>query len=417
MGLPFSQSDDPEREQSIRPSSEMTACRTRVTIDLKRFEKNVLEILSRLPGGAGLLPVIKANAYGHGLLPIVSSLLHLNIGQVAVMGLDEACLVRKAGYEGTVVLLGGFSGSELPLCLKYKLTPVLHHGDQIRYLESLSSRSSLDVHVKIDSGMGRLGFLPEELPGILDRIDSLKHVKIKGLMTHFPLSEDREDTDRCVQVFREALLSVGSHRALRFLEVVHMANSAAVMNGLTAWKEPFPAKGRLKDLRFWARPGLLLYGYSPSGRILGGWKEVRPILKVESRLLSVRSLPKGQTISYGRTMTLERNSRVGIVAMGYADGLPRGISGKGWAVVSGVRVPFLGRICMDMVAVDLTELSIDVSSGDWVSIIDPDHPESMTIELLAEWMNTIPYEILCLIGHRSERRYIVDPPRHSAESL
>lgn len=417
MGLSLSQSDDPEREQSIRTASEMTGCRTRLTIDLGRFEKNVLETLSRLPGGAGLLPVIKANAYGHGLLPIVSSLVHLNIGQVAVMGFDEACLVRKSGYEGTVILLGGFSGSELPLCLKYKLTPVLHHRDQIRYLESLSGRSRLDIHVKIDSGMGRLGFLPEELPGILDRIDSLNHVKIKGLMTHFPLSEVREDTDRCVHLFREALRSVSSHRALRRLEVIHMANSAAVMNDLTVWKEPFPAKGRLKDLLFWARPGLLLYGYPPSGKFPEEWKSVRPILKVEARLLSVRSLPKGHTISYGRTLALERNSRVGIVAMGYADGLPRGISGRGWAMVSGVRAPFLGRICMDMVAVDLTDLSKEVSSGDWVSIIDPDHPESMTIELLAEWMDTIPYEILCLIGHRSERRYIADPPRHSAESL
>jgi alanine racemase len=398
--------DGPERIHANWIHSDAMGSRTRVIIDLGQFEKNVRLVQALLPAGVNLLPVIKANAYGHGLLPVVSSLLRVGIGQVAVMGYDEGCLIRNAGYRGTIVLLGGFNESELQNCLKYNFTPVLHHHDQIRYLEAFLADRVLNIHVKVDSGMGRLGFLAEEIPDVLDRIASLKHVNISGFMTHFPLSEDREDTGLCLQLFREAVRSVINHRSLGHLEVIHMANSAAVMNGFSTWKDPFPIQGNTGGPTFWARPGLLLYGHFPFDPPSGPWNGIRPIMKVEARLLSVRFLSKGQTISYGRTATLLRNSRVGILGMGYADGLPRGISGRGWATIAGKRAPFLGRVCMDMVAVDLTDLPEKISPGDWVSIIDPDLPGSMTIDMLARWMDTIAYEILCQIGHRSERRYI-----------
>ncbi|MEC4682742.1 MAG: alanine racemase [Nitrospirota bacterium] len=406
MDLSFSQPDDPERERSKWPPSDKKGCRTRVTIDLGRFEENVRRTLSLLPMGVKLLPVIKANAYGHGLLPIVSSLQRIGIVQVAVMGFDEACQIRQGGYDETIVLLGGFDELELAYCLKYNFTPVLHHPDQIACLESLSSDGVLNVHIKIDSGMGRLGFLPDELPGILDRIAVLNHVQIRGGMTHFPLSENRKDTEGCVRLFQEALSSVSGHPALKHLEVIHMANSAAVLNGFSEWPESVRVGGNAVRPSFWARPGLLLYGYFPIEGVREEWTKIRPIMKVDARLVSVRSLPKGSTISYGRTVTLSRNSRIGIIGMGYADGLPRGVSGQGWATISGVKAPFLGRVCMDMVAVDLTDVPEGLSSGDWVSIIDPDSPESMSVDLLAGWLDTIAYEILCLIGHRSERKYI-----------
>ncbi|MCL5286008.1 MAG: alanine racemase [Nitrospirae bacterium] len=382
--------------------------RTRVTVDLDQFVHNVRKVEAFLQPYEELLPVIKANAYGHGLLPIMKTISSMGINRVAVMGADEALSLRRGGFSGTIILLGGFSGPELSLCFQERLTPVLHHPDQLRLLDHASFPDTfLDLHLKIDSGMGRLGFLPEEIPEILDLLSRLPQARVTGIMTHFPLSEDRKDTEGCVDLFRKTLLPIVAHPSMANLSVIHMANSAAVMQGLTSFPVTHPSGRRLS---FWARPGLLLYGHPPLGE-LPGWSDIAPIFKVEARLLSVRRLPKGHSISYGRTEILARDSIVGILGMGYADGLSRGLSGKGWGVVDGRKAPFAGRVCMDMVAVDLTGLPREPKVGEWVGIIDPKDPESMTVDQMARWMGTIPYEVLCLLGHRSDRRFVGDAAR------
>lgn len=422
MDPPFVKSGDPGKDrvslfpEALRgPGAGLKMdCRTRLTVNLDRFEDNVRLAQSALPPGVGLLPVVKANAYGHGLGPVVRSLSRLAIPQIAVMGVGEAVDVRETGFSGSVILLGGASPEELSTCRTFRLIPVLHHEDQIRALERFSPDTPLTVHLKIDSGMGRLGFLPEEISGALDRLASLKQVSVTGLMTHFPMGDDPEDTAEALGIFRVAFERVRGHAALRGLEVVHMANSGALLNGLVNWRDAGPGTQPARP-SFLARPGLLLYGFrgACSGPEAGAG--IRPILKVEARLLSVRRLPKGHTVSYGRRHTLARDSRVGVIAMGYADGLPRGISGLGWGRISGCRTPFLGTICMDMVSVDLTDVPGDVAPGAWVSVLDPDDAGAMTVDHLAGWMDTIPYEILCGIGHRSERRYIGGASRNSSD--
>ena len=382
--------------------------RTRVTVDLDQLLRNVRKVIHRLAKNEGLLPVIKANAYGHGLLPVMTALSSIGINRVAVMGADEALSLRRGGYSGTIILLGGFSGTELTLCFREKLTPVLHHRDQIRLLEAFSSAMGpLDLHLNIDSGMGRLGFLPPEIPQVLDRMLRIPQGRITGIMTHFPLSEDRKDTEDCLELFRECVLSSLFHPALSNLSDIHMANSGAVMQGLVSFPTP---RSSGKTLTFWARPGLMLYGHLPISD-LPGWDEISPVLTVEARLLSLRNLPKGHSVSYGRTEVLSRDSRLGILGVGYADGLPRALSGRGWGMIDGRKVPFAGRVCMDMVEVDLTDLPRPVEIGEWVSIIDPREPESMTVDQIARWTGTIPYEVLCLLGHRADRRFVGDASR------
>ena len=382
--------------------------RTRVTVDLDQLLRNVRKVIHRLGKNEGLLPVIKANAYGHGLLPVMTALSSIGINQVAVMGTDEALSLRRGRYSGAIILLGGFSGKELALCFREKLTPVLHHWDQIRLLEAFApAREPLDLHLKIDSGMGRLGFLPPEIPQVLDRMLRIPHGRITGVMTHFPLSEDRKDTEGCLELFQECVLSSLSHPALSSLSVIHMANSGGVMQGLVSFPTP---RSSGKSLTFWARPGLMLYGHLPVSD-LPGWEEISPVLTVEARLLSLRNLPKGHSVSYGRTEVLSRDSRLGILGVGYADGLPRALSGRGWGVIDGRKVPFAGRVCMDMVEVDLTDLPRPVEIGEWVSIIDPRESESMTVDQIARWTGTIPYEVLCLLGHRADRRFVGDASR------
>ncbi len=381
-----------------------------MTVDLGGLLGNIREVKSSLSPGEDLLPVIKSNAYGHGMIPVSRAISLAGIPRVAVMGADEACLLRESGYDGQIVLLGGFSPGEVSLCRRLSLTPVLHHADQIRLLEDSSTGGAcLPLHLKIDSGMGRLGFLPEELVDILDRLEALSSVRIEGLMTHFPVSEDREDSEACREIFRRGVTAVRNHPALSRLSVIHMASSGAVLSGKVSLDPPLISSG--PPLSAWARPGLLLYGHYPeaSREIRNGWvrsPDVRPVFRVEGRLLSVRTLPGGSSVSYGRTVRLARKSRIGVLGMGYADGLPRLLSGRGWAVAAGRKLPFLGRVCMDMVAVDMTDIPADEMPKEWVCLIDPGDPLSMTVDHLAREAGTIPYEILCLMGHRSERRYV-----------
>ncbi len=386
--------------------------RTRVTVNLDTFVRNVRTVQRRLGPGEDLLPVIKSNAYGHGLLPVMQALSSEGLTRIAVMGSEEARSLRDGGFSGTIVLLGGFTAQELSLCIQERFTPVLHNWEHIRILEDRSLPGpDLDLHLKVDTGMGRLGFLPEEIQPLLVRLAGLPRVKIRGLMTHFPESEDRNDTETCMKILKEVLLAHRDHPAFSDLEVVHMANSGAVMQGLVSFPEPISG-GR--PIVFWARPGLMLYGYLPETGV-SGWEPIRPVLSVEARLISVRTLPDGHSVSYGRTRILSRRSRIGVLGIGYADGLPRSLSGRGWGMIDGRKVPFLGRVCMDMVVVDLTDLPRDVGIGEWVRILDPEDPQAMTVDQIARWTDSIPYEVLCLLGHRADRRYIggnlrISPP-------
>ncbi|MGC8529272.1 MAG: alanine racemase [Leptospirillia bacterium] len=388
--------------------------RSRVTVDLGGLRENVRAVLRSLPKGAGLLPVIKSNAYGHGIIPVSQIMTGEGIPRVAVMGADEGCLLRESGFSGQIILLGGFVPEEIPLCHNLRLTPVIHHIDQVWALERCSPGDTpLNVHLKIDSGMGRLGFLPQDLPLVLDRLQKVPSVRIEGLMTHFPVPEDREDTSDCREIFRQAIIPSMDHPALSDLSVVHMASSGAILSGEVMFDLPVPPSGR--RITFWARPGILLYGHFPGTR--NPSLPVRPVFGLEARILAIRTLPRGSSISYGRTVRVDRESRIGILGMGYADGLPRLLSGKGWAVIGKHCAPFLGRICMDMVVVDLTDIPTDELHSEWITLIDPANPLSMSVDQLALEGDTIPYEILCLLGHRSERRYVGIPLSDSGQSV
>ena len=388
--------------------------RSRVTVDLGGLRENVRAVLRSLPKATGLLPVIKSNAYGHGIIPVSQLMTDEGIPRVAVMGADEGCLLRKSGFAGQIILLGGFAPEEILLCQNLRLTPVIHHMDQVRALERFSPGDlSLDVHLKIDSGMGRLGFLPSDLPLVLDRLQKMPSVRIEGLMTHFPVPEDREDTSACREIFRQSIVTTMGHPALSALSVVHMASSGAILSEEVMLDLPALPSGR--RISFWARPGILLYGHFPGTR--NPSFPVRPVFSLEARVLAIRTLPRGSSVSYGRTVRVARESRVGVLGMGYADGLPRLLSGKGWAVVGKYRAPFLGRICMDMVVVDLTDIPADELHSEWITLIDPDNPLSMSVDQLALEGDTIPYEILCLLGHRSERRYVGIPSSDPGKSV
>jgi alanine racemase len=385
------------------PGRERALSRSRVVVDLDALSFNLTRIRSRLSDRTDILPIIKADAYGHGMVSIARHLSKCHISSFGVMGFEEGVRLREAGITGKIVVLGGLLPDEISDCVRNDLTPVIHHFDQLDVLLDSVPDSPVGVHLKWDTGMGRLGFLPEDLSRLVDRLSRTDRVRVEGLLTHFSDGEDDLRTGAQVHDFETVVRELACRGILRDEVVIHMANSSALLSGRTGiGSESF---GELWNgsVRFWVRPGLVLYGIPPSPEQPSEWK---PVMKVEARLISIKTLPANSRISYGGTRILDRATRVGVLGLGYADGLPRELSDWGWAVREGNRFPFLGRVCMDMVVVDLTEAESTIGLGDWVTVMGDRGYGAMTAWDVAEKIRTIPYEIVCRLGNRSPHVYV-----------
>ena len=375
--------------------------RSRLIVDLDALSNNMGWIRSRLLGNVEILPVVKADAYGHGMLPVAETLVELGVPALGVMGLEEGIRLRNAEIQTDIIIMGGVLPSELEECLVCGLTPVVHNRELLEEAIALSKKMGVHVHLKIDVGMGRLGFLPDDIPWICDKLENVPSVHIEGVMTHFPEGENASETNRQIDLFGsmvDELWGRGAIRAEPF--VIHLANSAAFLSGTyTVDEKDRPWK---KHARYWIRPGILLYGISVDPAPLPGLK---PVMEAQARLISLKTLPEGSRISYGGTRSLSRKSRVGVLGMGYADGLPRELSNWGWASRSGQKFPFLGKVCMDMVMVDVTDANIPLSLGDWMTLLGNGEDASMSAWQIAGRIRSIPYEIVCRMGNRSPRFY------------
>jgi alanine racemase len=376
--------------------------RSRLIVDLDALSYNLELIRTRLDGSADILPVVKADAYGHGMVPVSRHLLGQSVPALAVMGLEEGIQLRQEGIQTDILVLGGILPSEMKECLDFRLIPVIHNRDLLDAVMQLPPDQCIRIHLKCDIGMGRLGFLPEDLGWVCDKIGQKSHIHVEGVMTHFPLGEDPDETDQHVTRFEsmvDTLWQSGIIRCDRL--VVHMANSAAFLSGrYSASQTAFAWK---QGARYWVRPGLILYGIPVDPDSPG--LTLKPVMEVQARLISLKTLPAGSRISYGGTRVLTRKSRVGVLGMGYADGLPRELSNWGWATREGQRFPFLGRICMDMVMVDLTDAVFPLGLGDWMTLLGNGTDQSMTAWDIARHIRSIPYEIVCRLGNRSPRLY------------
>ncbi len=377
--------------------------RSRVVIDLDALSWNLSLIQERLSGFSKILPIVKADAYGHGMIPVSRHLAQSGIDVFGVMGLEEGVRLRDAGVVCDILVLGGVLPEEMHDCVSSGLIPVVHHWGLFESLLDFPGDAPLRIHLKWDTGMGRLGFLPEDLPRLSRILGDHPRIRVEGIMTHFAQGEERERTDEQVSRFESIIKALAAEGIFRDRIVIHMANSAALMSG----KFSFDLSGLRRvwngDVQFWVRPGLLLYGISPDEE--KNDLPVRPVMQVEARVISVKTLSSGSRISYGGIRTLTRNSLVGVLGMGYADGLPRELSDWGWGIMAGKRLPFLGRVCMDMVMVDLTEADVPVHLGDWVGLLGDRNSLGMTAWDIARRVRTIPYEILCRLGNRSPRVY------------
>ncbi|MBK8452340.1 MAG: alanine racemase [Thiofilum sp.] len=307
----------------------------RALINLKALHHNYHYAKSLAPHSKAAA-IIKANAYGHGAI-VVARALH-DADAFGVACIEEALELREAGITQPIVLLEGvFTPDELPLAARYQLMVAVHCVEQVIWLEQAKLIQPLAVWLKIDTGMHRLGFAPEQVASIYARLNACSHVATITLMTHFARADEVEceATTRQIERFNKAIQGIDAPLSI--------ANSPAIL----AWP-----KARLD----WVRPGIMLYGATPIAEDLAVSQELQPVMTLESALISVRELDVGESIGYGARFTCEQPTRVGVVAMGYADGYPRHAVDGTPVAVNGVRTRIIGRVSMDMLTVDLTPL-------------------------------------------------------------
>lgn len=383
-------------------------------IDLNAVSRN-FRTVKRLSGNRRVIAVVKADAYGHGAVEVAKRLADEGVLFLAVAFTGEAGRLREAGIKTPLLVL--FDKDVSPDFFEYHLTPVIHDLPTARRFskEAGKRNRSLDVHVKIDTGMGRLGFHSRDMLEEIKAIWNMPNLRITGLMSHFSDSDiaDTSYAEKQMKSFhavREALMKKSKTPLL-----CHMANSAAVM---TLPESYFDA----------VRPGLMLYGCSPvqdtgfnpplsplsKGGIKGGHRascivhrasSLKPAMKVKTEILSLRRLQKGSPVSYGRTFITRRNSLIAVLPVGYADGYSRMLTNAMDVLVRGKRAPVVGRVCMDLTMVDVTGIK-GAKERDEVVILGRQDHEEITASEMAAKAGTISYEILTSLGSRSRRIYV-----------
>jgi len=346
---------------------------TQAFLDLPALAHNLQRVRELAPGRR-VMAVIKANAYGHGMVAVAKALAKTDAFAVAC--LEEALILRELGITHPIVLLEGFFDSEeLPEIVRHRLTVVIHHESQLHMLEANRQAASLPVWLKLDTGMHRLGLASEKLSSTYERLKALP-VTLQGLMTHLSSADERDvpTTSDQLACFQRATATYADPKSI--------ANSA----GILAWPQSHAD---------WVRPGLMLYGASPFVGRVGRDHGLRPVLSLYSQLMAVNRFKRGERVGYGGAWQCPEDMPVGVVPMGYGDGYPRHAETGTPVLVNGQQVPLIGRVSMDMICVDLRSQP-DARIGDPVCLWGPDLP----VEKIAHHAGTIPYELLCRVTSR-----------------
>jgi alanine racemase len=344
-------------------------------IDSDALRHNVRQV-RRVAPDSRVMAVIKANAYGHGLVPAARAFAEADA--VAVARLEEGLALRAAGLTNRILLLEGvFSHDQLAIAARERFELMVHSFEQLELLESLGTGHPLATWIKVDSGMNRLGFRLEEFPDAYDRLRRNPHVQDEPtLVTHLASADDRRDprTQRQVDAFSAVTAALPGARSI--------ANSAGVL----AW----PAARA-----DWVRPGLMLYGVSPFPGTVGASLGLRPAMTLRTEVIAVKAVRTGETVGYGAVWTAQRDTRMAVIAAGYGDGYPRSTQSGAPVLIAGRRAPLIGRVSMDMITVDVTDLPA-VAVGDPVVLWGGEIP----VEEIATHAGAIPWDLLCSVSQR-----------------
>lgn len=388
-----------------RASADVATVNTRPTwaeIDLSALRHNYRTLASHVAPKASICAVVKCDAYGHGALECAQALEAEGAQWFGVTNPSEALVLRKGGIKGRILLLSGFWQGEEQAVLEHDLTPAVWTEGHLQWLDAAAKRAGkkkVPVHLKIDTGMSRLGVRWNELPSLLPKFAAAKHLAIEAVWSHLASSEvvDAFDAHAQIACFEQALTYLADEGVKP--KYRHLANSAAVASRPSTWYDM-------------VRPGLLLYGHClPLSHTNHNQPDVhlqlalKPVLSWKTRVVDVRRVPAGQGVGYGSTFTTRKPSLLATIPVGYGDGYLRALSNRGRVLVRGEYAPIAGNVSMDLTIVDVSRIP-GVVVGDDVTLIGRDGKNGIEVEELARHYESIPYEVMCGISKRVPRRFI-----------
>jgi len=359
--------------------------KTLAEVDLNAVSHN-LGVVRKKTGNKSILAVVKADAYGHGIVKISKHFLKKGASMLGVAFANEAIILREAGIKAPILVFFEYNNTDT--YFKHSLRPVVFNFKSAAALSAKAYKQNrkIAVHIKVDTGMGRVGMRIEDALQEILKIAELRNVQSEGLMSHFPDS-DMTDKDSASAQLKSFVNLVKSLRARNInFKFLHMANSAAVLQ--------FP-EAHLNMVR----PGIMLYGYGQGKR-----NNLKPALSLKSKIIFLKNVPAGTPISYERTFITKRKSAIATIPVGYADGYSRKLSNSGEVLIGGKRAPVVGRVCMDAIMVDVTGIP-HIKEGANVVLIGSQGKEKITAQDIADKIDSIPYEVLTTIGQRVKRIY------------
>jgi alanine racemase len=364
-----------------------------VEIDLSALVDNLNQVKQLIGSGTKIMGIVKSDAYGHGLIPVSRTLERHKVDCLGVAHLYEAMVLRAEGIGLPIVILCGLRGvSEVEAAVKHDLTPVIFDLEIAEILARVcrEQNRTIGVHLKVDTGMGRLGIPYDELADPIRKVLKLKGLCLRALFSHLSSADESCEDYTLIQIrrFRHAIETGRAVGAC--LEYNSLANSAGIMR--------FP--GAHFDM---VRPGIMLYGGLPSATFTPPGV-LKPVMHYKGRVLQVREMAAQQPIGYGRTYYTKNTQRVAVISAGYGDGLPRAMAGQSLVIIGGKRAPILGRMCMNLTICDVTALG-EVMPGQEVVFLGTQGNEAITGDEIAQWAGTISYEVFCALGPRNYKEY------------
>jgi alanine racemase len=364
-------------------------------IDLDAIAYNIKNI-KKLVKDKEIIAVVKADCYGHGALDVVPTLLENGASRLAVAVLTEGIELRNDNIKAPIMILGytpSYLNEEL---IKYDLEQTVYDLDYAKELSktALSLNKKAKIHIAIDTGMGRIGFLPtEKAIDAICKICSLEGLEVIGIFTHFSTSDekDKEYTNEQFEKFTDLLKKLSNLNIE--IPIKHVSNSGAIMDMPETYLDA-------------VRAGIILYGYYPSPEVKKENLSLKPALTLKATITRVQEMDAGMSISYGRTFNTERKSLIATIPIGYADGYSRLLAKNAKVIINGQFAPIVGRICMDQGMIDITDINGDIKVGDEVIILGEQNGLRFNADNFAEIMGTINYEILCMLKYRIPRVYV-----------
>jgi alanine racemase len=365
---------------------------TVATVDLAALAHNLSQLRRVLSPLCDIMPVVKANAYGHGVIQTSQTLIQHGIARLAVFSTAEGIELRQAGVTVPILILGPIFSQQIGDLFASRLTPVVSDRSTLDLVAQMAARQATPcpIHLKVETGMGRLGLTQEELETLITSRKFPSSLQLEGLMSHLADSDgtDHISTEEQIRRFERVIKVVvdgGFH-----VPLVHLANSGGL--------------ARFPSARFTlVRPGIMLYGYHTLPSSVPA-PNLQPVLSLKTCVAQLRTIQQGETVSYNRTFTAQRSTRIAVLPIGYADGLSRHLSNRGHVLIQGQRASIVGRVCMDMIMVDVTTIP-SVTVGDEVVLIGQQGNERITADEMAQWAETISYEVLCAISPKIPRLY------------